>query len=230
MSGLLSGIRILDLTRMLAGPYGTLLLADLGAEVIKVEDFNGDYTRGGGQPPFEGMGTYFLSINRNKKSLILHLKDPRGLKIFYELVKVCDVVIDNMRPLALKRLKCDFDDLKEHNPKIISCSLSGYGHTGPYQDRPAFDLSIQALSGGMSMTGEKGGPPVRAGIPVGDLNGGMFAAMGILAALHHRDKTGQGQKLDVSLLDGQVSMASYQAAQILGSPVPNPGRRGVHYG
>jgi len=176
MKGLLSDVRILDLTRMLAGPYGTMILADMGAEMIKIEDHRGDYTRLGVQTSLGGMGAYFLAVNRNKKSVVLDMKVPRGLEIFYELVKVSDVVMDNMRPQALSRLKCDYEDLRQVNPRIISCSLSGFGHTGPYRDRPSFDLTIQALSGGMSITGEQGGPPVRMGIPIGDLAGGLFAA------------------------------------------------------
>lgn len=215
MRGLLSDVRILDLTRMLAGPYGSMLLGDMGAEVIKVEDPGGDYTR--------LANSYFLSINRNKKTIVLDLKKPQGLEILYDLVRVSDVVLDNMRPRALKKLRCDYEDLKKVNPQIISCSLSGYGHTGPYQDRPAFDLTIQALSGAMSLTGEKDGPPIRMGLPVADVAGGMFAALGIVSAVHYRDTTGIGQKLDISLLDGQISMATYLAAYYLvDGVVPGP--------
>ncbi|MBW1709572.1 MAG: CoA transferase [Deltaproteobacteria bacterium] len=215
MKGLLSDVRILDLTRMLAGPYGTMILADMGAEMIKVEDHRGDYTRRGVQTSLGGMGAYFLAVNRNKKSVVLDLKVPKGREIFYEMVKVSDVVVDNMRPQALSRLKCDYETLKEVNPRIISCSLSGFGHTGPYKDRPSFDLTVQALSGGMSVTGEVGGPPVRMGIPIGDLAGGLFSALSIVSALHFREKTGKGQKLDISLLDCQISMTSYLAAYYL---------------
>ncbi len=207
IKGLLSGIRILDLTRMLAGPYGTMLLGDLGADIIKIEDFAGDYTR--------LLDAYYLSINRNKRSIVLDIKSSEGKRIFYELVKVSDVVIDNMRPRALRKLQFDYDDLKIHNPRIISCSLSGYGHTGPYRDRPAFDLSIQAISGGMSLTGEKGGPPLKMGLPIADIAGGMFAAFAVVSALVHRNTTGEGRKLDVSMLDSQISMASYLAAYYL---------------
>jgi CoA:oxalate CoA-transferase len=215
MRGLLSDIRILDLTRMLAGPYGSMLLGDMGAEIIKIEDPAGDYTR--------FADAYFLSINRNKRSMVLDLKKPQGLDLFYELVKVSDVVLDNMRPRALRKLKCEYDDLKGINPRIISCSLSGYGHTGPYQDRPAFDLTIQALSGAMSLTGERDGPPLRMGLPVADVAGGMFAALGIVSAIHYREKTGNGKKLDISLLDGQISMATYLAAfYLIDGLIPGP--------
>lgn len=223
MKGLLSGVRILDLTRMLAGPYGTMLLADMGAEVIKIEDNEGDFTRVTRDVSLDGVSAYFLSINRNKRSLVLDLKKPEGRALFYELVKVSDVVIDNMRPRALRKLECDFDDLKKFNPRIISCSISGYGHTGPYQNRPAFDLTIQALSGGMSLTGEKGGAPVRMGIPLADLAGGFFGALAIVSALHHRNETDKGQKLDISMLDCQISMTSYLTAYyFIGGMVAGP--------
>lgn len=215
MKGLLSDLRILDLTRMLAGPYGTLLLADMGAEIIKIEDHNGDYTRLGVMTSIGKMGAYFLALNRNKKSVVLDLKNPKGLDIFYEMVKVSDVVVDNMRPQALKRLKCDYEDLKKVNPRIISASLSGFGHTGPFKDKTAFDLTIQAISGGMSVTGEVGRPPARMGFPMGDVGGGMALALSIVSAVHFRDKTGEGQKLDISLMDVQISLASYLTAYYL---------------
>ena len=215
MKGLLSDLRILDLTRMLAGPYGTLLLADMGAEIIKIEDHNGDYTRLGVMTSIGKMGAYFLALNRNKKIVVLDLKNPKGLDIFYEMVKVSDVVVDNMRPQALKRLKCDYEDLKKVNPRIISASLSGFGHTGPFKDKTAFDLTIQAISGGMSVTGEVGRPPARMGFPMGDVGGGMALALSIVSAVHFRDKTGEGQKLDISLMDVQISLASYLTAYYL---------------
>lgn len=215
MKGLLADLRILDLTRMLAGPYGTLLLADMGAEIIKIEDHNGDYTRLGVMTSIGKMGAYFLALNRNKKSVVLDLKNPKGLEVFYEMVKVSDVVVDNMRPEALKRLKCDYEDLKKVNPKIISASLSGFGHTGPFKDKTAFDLTIQAISGGMSVTGEVGRPPARMGYPMGDVGGGMALALSIVSAIHFRERTGEGQKLDISLMDVQISLASYLTAYYL---------------
>ncbi|MBU2547556.1 MAG: CoA transferase [Proteobacteria bacterium] len=212
MKGLLSGVRVLDLTRMLAGPYGTMILGDLGAEVIKIEDQIGDFTRYGGHVTPGGVGTYFLSINRNKKSVVLDLKRAEGREVFYDLVRISDVVMDNMRPEALRRLKCDYEDLKPHNPRIISCSLSGFGRYGPYRDRPAFDLTVQALSGAMGLTGQPDGEPCRMGLPVGDVSGGMFAVIAILAGLQYRNATGEGRKLDVSLLDGLISMTTYLSA------------------
>ena len=219
----LQGIRIIDLTGMLAGPFGSMLLGDLGAEIIKVEPLDGDETRN--VPPyFYGENSaYFWSVNRNKKSLAIDLKSPDGLEVFYELVAHSDVVYDNFRPGVLTRLKIDYENLKSRNPKIICCSVSSYGYTGPYRDRPGYDLIIQAMSGGMSITGEPGGPPVRAGIPIGDLMGGLLAVHGILAAYISRQATGRGQRLEVSLLDGQLYLLTYIAQFFFHSgEVPGP--------
>ncbi len=210
MRSMLSGVRILDLSRMLAGPYGSLLMGDLGAEVIKVEmPGDGDPTRLGTQVTIGGQNAFFLAVNRSKKSITLDLNKEEGREVLYDLVKVSDVVYDNFRPAVLKKLKCTYETLKKQNPRIICCSISGYGHNGPHMDQPSFDLAVQARSGGMSITGEPGRPPVRAGIPIGDLAGGMFAAYAISSALYQREQTGEGQKLDISLLDCQVSMLTY---------------------
>jgi len=212
----LFGIRILDLSQLLAGPYGTMILADLGAEVIKIErPGEGDLARG--MPPhfFHGESLYFISINRNKKSLTLDLKAKEGLDIFYRLVGLSDVVYDNFRPGILEKLRIDYETLKKINPRIISCSVSGYGQTGPFKDRPAFDLIIQAMGGIMSYTGEPGRMPVRMGAPMGDLAGGIFAAHGILAAIYQREKTGLGQRIDISLLDSQISLLIYRGIYYL---------------
>lgn len=216
MNAPLSGVRILDLSQMLAGPYGSMILADLGAEVIKIEKpGEGDLARG--MPPhfFHGESVYFLSINRNKKSLTLDLKSAEGLQIFYRLVEKSDVVYDNFRPGVLQKLKIDYGSLKKINPRIISCSISGYGQTGPGKDRPAFDLIIQARGGIMSYTGEPGRMPVRMGAPMGDLAGGLFAAQGVMAALYQREKTGVGQQVDISLLDCQISLLIYRGLYYL---------------
>lgn len=207
----IAGIRILDLSQMLAGPYGTMILADLGAEVIKIErPGGGDIARG--MPPhfFHGESVYFISMGRNKKSLSLDLKAGEGLELFYRLVRLSDVVYDNFRPGILEKLRIDYETLKQINPRIISCSVTGYGHTGPFKDRPAFDLIIQARGGIMSYTGEPGRMPVRMGAPMGDLGGGLFAVQGVLAALYQREKTGLGQKVDIGLLDCQISLLIYR--------------------
>ncbi len=207
----LSGIRILDLSQLLAGPYGTMIMADLGAEVIKIEK-PGEGDLGRGMPPhfFHGESVYFISINRNKKSLTLNLKAREGLDIFYRLVGASDVVYDNFRPGVLEKLKIDYETLRRINPRIISCSVSGYGQTGPFKDRPAFDLIIQARGGIMSYTGEPGRMPVRMGAPMGDLAGGLFAAHGVMAALYQREKNGKGQRIDISLLDSQIALLIYR--------------------
>jgi CoA:oxalate CoA-transferase len=211
MSLPLSGVRILDLSQLLAGPYGTMILADLGAEVIKIER-PGEGEIGRGMPPhfFHGESVYFISINRNKKSVALDLKSPEGLDLFYRLVKISDVVYDNFRPGILEKLRIDYETLKKINPRIICCSVTGYGQTGPFKDSPAFDLIIQARGGIMSYTGEPGQMPVRMGAPMGDLAGGLYAVQAVEAALYQREKTGQGQRIDLSLLDCQISLLIYR--------------------
>ncbi len=224
MKGPLSDVRILDLSRMLAGPFASMMLADLGAEVIKIEDPDGgDKTRTMGPKLSEGQSAYFLSINRNKKSLTLDLRKERAREVFYKLVKMADVVLDNFRPGVLERLGCDHEKLKPINPKILSCSISSFGHTGPDKDLPGFDLILQARGGAMSITGEQGRPPVRMGIPTGDLAGAMSAAYAVMAALYSRKKTGAGQKIDISLLDCQASLLTYVAQYyILDGKIPGP--------
>jgi CoA:oxalate CoA-transferase len=223
-SGPLKGVRIIDLSMMLAGPSGSMLMGDLGAEIIKVEPLDGDETRV--SPPYfyaENMSAYYWSINRNKKSIVINLKSPEGRQVLYDLVAKSDVVYDNYRPGVLERLQIDYETLKKYNPQIICCSISTYGYTGPYRDRPGYDLIVQAVSGGMSITGEPGGSPVRAGIPVGDLVGGLLGVHGVLAAYIHRQKTGEGQRLEVSLLDGQVYLLTYIAQYYFHSgKVPGP--------
>ncbi|MBI3968169.1 MAG: CoA transferase [Chloroflexi bacterium] len=222
MGGALEGIRIVDLSRYLAGPYGSMLLADLGAEVVKIEPPEGDFSRFVHPHFYKGESAYFMSINRNKKSVVLDLKSPSGREVVYDLVKVSDIVFDNYRPGVAERLKVDYDTLAPMNPRIICCSLSGYGRTGPLKERPGFDTIVQARGGGMSLTGEPG-KYYRMGIPVGDLAGGMFSAIGMLAALQARQHTGKGQRVDVSLLSGQISLLTYQAAyHLLSGEVPEP--------
>ncbi|HXZ34467.1 MAG TPA: CoA transferase [Thermodesulfobacteriota bacterium] len=223
MPHLLTNVRILDLSRMLAGPYGSMLLGDLGAEVIKIEEPAGDFTRTPAQYHMGGIGAYFLAINRNKKSVVIDLTTPEGRGVFHDLVKVSDVVFDNLRPAALKKVGADYETLKRISPKIISCSVSGFGQDGPDRDLPAYDLTIQARGGAMGITGEKDGAPARMGLPMGDLGGGMFAAYAIAAALFDRERTGQGRRLDVSLLDCQASLLTYMATyHSIGGLIPKP--------
>ncbi|HEY7647820.1 MAG TPA: CoA transferase [Methylomirabilota bacterium] len=210
---LLEGIRVLDLSRMLAGPYGSMLLADLGAEVIKIEEPDGGDPMRVMGPPFlpDGASAYFLAINRNKKSLGIDLTQPTGRDLFLELVRAADVVWENFRPGVMARLGCDYACLTAVNPRVVLCSISAYGQTGPYRDWPAFDLALQAMGGAMSLTGEPGGRPVRMGLPIGDLAGGMFGAFAVAAALLRRQTTGQGTHIDLSLLDCQTSLLTYVA-------------------
>ncbi|HSF06115.1 MAG TPA: CoA transferase [Methylomirabilota bacterium] len=210
---LLDGVRVLDLSRMLAGPYGSMLLADLGAEVIKIEEpAGGDPMRAMG-PPFlpDGESAYFLAINRNKKSVALDLTGPAGRRVFLDLVRAADVVWENFRPGVMARLGCDYAALAAINPCVVLCSISAYGQEGPYRDWPAFDLALQAMGGAMSLTGEVPGHPVRMGLPMGDLAGAMFAAFAVSAALFQRQITGRGAHLDLSLLDCQAALLTYLA-------------------
>ena len=210
---LFEGVRVLDLSRMLAGPYGSMLLADMGAEVVKVEEpGGGDPMRVMG-PPFlaGGESAYFLSINRNKQSVALDLTTPAGRDVFLDLAAQADVVWENFRPGVMARLGLDYATLAAAHPRLIVCSISAYGQDGPYRDWPAFDLALQAMGGGMSITGEEGGRPVRMGLPIGDLAGGMFGAFAVAGALFRRGRTGRGAHVDLSLLDGQVSLLTYMA-------------------
>ena len=212
----LDNVIILDFTHMLSGPYGTMLLADLGARTIKIEPVKtGEGTRKllakDPDHSIEGMGAYFLTLARNKQSVAVDLKTEEGRALVYDLVRKADIVVDNYSRGVTGRLGIDHETLSAINPRIITCSVPGFGETGPNPDRPAFDLVAQGIGGGMSLTGEAGGTPLRAGIPIGDLGGGLFAAIGILAALNQRNLTGQGQHIDISMLDCQLSMLNYMA-------------------
>lgn len=224
MAEILKGVRILDLSQIIAGPFGAMILGDLGAEVIKIENPDGgDLGRNTRQYTHKGESAYFLSFNRNKKSLSLNLRHEKGRQIFYELVKISDVVYDNFRSGILERLKIDYETLNKINPRIICCSVTGFGSDSPYKDRPALDLLIQGTSGVMSFTGEPGSPPVRLGYPMGDLGGGIFAAMSVLGALFYRQVTGKGQRCDIAMLDVQIALMTYRAQYyFLENVIPTP--------
>ncbi len=230
----LEHITVLDLTHMLSGPYGTMLLADLGARTIKVEPPGGgegtrrllehdpNYSR-------DGMGAYYLTLNRNKHSVCIDLKSPAGLAVFKDLVRCADVVFDNFSVGVTQRLGIDHAALSAVNPRIITCSVTGFGSTGPDMQRPAFDQVVQAMGGGMSITGTPETGPTRSGIPIGDLGGGLFGAMGVLAALAERERTGQGQHVDVSMLDTQISLLNYMATMHLMSGIVPEGIGNSHF-
>lgn len=216
MGTALAGLRILDLTQWGAGPFATSLLGDLGAEVIKIElPGSGDPCRR--MPPhfIQGESAFFFGWNRSKKSLTLNLKSAAGRRIFHELAQGADAVCENFKPGVVKRLGVDYETLHALNPRLVYCSISGFGQTGPYVDRPAFDLVVQAMSGVMSLTGPEGGEPVRVGVPVADIAGGIYAALGVLAALHRRQATGIGELVDLALLDVMLSFLTYHAQYYL---------------
>ena len=224
----LNGVKVIDLTHMLAGPYAGMVLADLGAEVVKVEPLgSGEMTRGllKNDPnySFKNFGAYFLTLNRNKKSVSIDLKNKKGLEVFYDLVRSADVVLNNFSAGVVSKLKIDFENLSSINPKIITCSITGFGETGPHSTRPAYDQIVQAYSGGMSITGKDAKSPTRAGIPIGDLGSGLYSVVGILSALYSREKTQKGQHIDLSLLDVQISLLTYMATmQTLSGIDPEP--------
>jgi crotonobetainyl-CoA:carnitine CoA-transferase CaiB-like acyl-CoA transferase len=224
--GPLAGVRVLDLTRALSGPFATMILGDLGADVIKVEDvWHGDDTRRWG-PPFQGDdAAYFLSINRNKRGLSVNLKTSEGRQIVQRLAASSDILMENFRPGTAARLGLGYEELSGQNPALIYASISGYGQTGPSAQLPGYDAVAQAVSGMMSVTGEAGGEPVRSGTSLADVGAGMWALIGILAALHARRASGRGQQIDISLLDGQLAWLTYVAGRYFATGV-TPGRYG----
>ncbi len=219
----LSGLRVLDLTRVLAGPYCTMVLADLGAEVIKVEvPGRGDDARHFG--PFVGPeSAYFMSLNRNKKSVALNLKHERGRQVFLKLVRRADVLVENFRPGTMDKLGLGYGRLSAENPALVYAAISGFGHTGPYRTKPAYDIVVQGMGGIMSITGHPGGPPTRVGASIGDITAGLFGAVGILAALRERERTGRGRFVDVAMLDCQVAILENAIARYeVSGEVPGP--------
>ena len=219
----LRGVRILELGQIIAGTYGSQLLSDLGAEVIKIESPNGDLGRLTSIAPYGSQSGLFLTFNRNKKSMVINLKSEIGLDIFYELVEVSDVVVDNFRPGVLEKLKIDYQTLRKINDKIIQCSVTGFGNTGEYKDLPALDIIIQSISGLMAITGEQNRPPARVGVPISDLGGGVFSSNGILAALYQRERTGVGTRVELSMFDAMLSLLSYMGTMWLtNNELPQP--------
>ena len=222
----LDGIKVVDLTRVLAGPFASMRLGDMGADVIKIEiPGQGDDTRSYGPPFVNGESTYFLSINRNKRSLTLNLRMDKGKEVLRRLVEGADVVIENFRGGAMERLGFGFERLQEINPRIVYCAISGYGHTGPRSTHPAYDLIVQAESGLMDVTGAEDGPPIRAGISMADVTAGQAAVEGVLLALIDRVKTGKGQMVDISMLDSLMALFTYHTQGYLATG-QSPRRRG----
>lgn len=217
---MLSGVTVLELGQVIAGTFGGVILADLGAEVIKVEPPSGDTARNANIAPFRGQSTIHLFMNRGKKSIVIDLKEKRGLDIFYSLVAQADVVIDNFRPGVMERLGIDHETLKKHNESIITVSVTGFGEFGPARDKAAFDLVVQAYSGHVDITGPADGDPARVGIPLADIGGGIYSCISVLAALVGRELHGTGRHADVAMLDSLVSMLSYDALDYL-----NTGRK-----
>jgi crotonobetainyl-CoA:carnitine CoA-transferase CaiB-like acyl-CoA transferase len=214
MPSALDDIVVLDLTRALAGPFCTQILGDLGAEVLKVEPLpGGDPNRGYGPPFQNGVGLYFWMGNRNKRSLALNFRAPEARAVLRRLAVRSDVLVENFRPGVIDEIGLGYEGLRAENPGLVCCSLSGFGQRGPYRDRPGFDQIAQGMSGLMSVTGAPGGGPLRFGVPIGDLVSGLYGAIGILAALRERERSGQGQRVEGSLLEGLISLLSIQAAK-----------------
>jgi crotonobetainyl-CoA:carnitine CoA-transferase CaiB-like acyl-CoA transferase len=213
MDGPLDGIRVLDLTRVLAGPFATMLLADLGAEVVKVErPGDGDETRHL-EPLQDGESHYFMSVNRGKRGIVIDLKLPDGRDLALELARVSDVLIENFRPGVTARMGLDYESVRRVSPEIVYCSISAFGQTGPLATRGAFDIAMQAMGGGMSVTGEPDGPPLRSGLPMADLGSGLFATIGILAAVVEKQRTGRGQLVDVAMFDAMAGLLTQHAGR-----------------
>ncbi len=219
----LKNIRIIDLTRVLAGPFATMTFADLGAEVVKVEPFEGDEARNFG-PLKDGISGYFENVNRGKKSIVINLKDPIGKEILLNLIKTSDILIENFRPGVMKKLGLDYDSLHQKFPKLIYAACSGFGQTGPYSEKGAYDMIIQGMGGIVSITGEPDRPPVRVGVSIGDIAAALYSCIGILVALLTRNQTGKGQLVDISMMDCQIALlenaiARYDMTGIIPSPL-----------
>jgi CoA:oxalate CoA-transferase len=223
MAGPLEGIRVIDLTQVLFGPFATMLLSDLGAEVIKIERPGaGDIARGNG-PVVRGLSTYFLSLNRGKKSVTLDLTTERGKGVFFKLVEKADMLVENFTPGTMEELGLSYEAVRQHNSRLIYIAGSGFGQYGPYAHKPAFDIVIQAMGGVMSITGEEGGPPVRPGVSYGDIAAALFLCIAALAALEERHRSGEGQLIDISMLDCQVTVQENAFVRYLNTgEIPRP--------
>ena len=222
-SGPLSGLLVADFSRILAGPYATMLLADLGAEVVKVESPSGDDTRTWSPPVRDGVSTYYLGVNRNKRSVALDLKDPGDADAARELARRADILVENFKPGGLARFGLDYDSVSTGNPGVVYASISGFGSGPGGRDLPGYDLMVQAISGLMSLTGDPGGPPYRAGISVFDVMAGLHATIGVLAALQARTTTGRGQHVEVNLLSSALSgLVNQSSAYVAGGGIPTP--------
>jgi crotonobetainyl-CoA:carnitine CoA-transferase CaiB-like acyl-CoA transferase len=228
MTGPLSGIRVVDLTRALAGPYCTLLLGDMGADVVKIElPATGDETRQWGPPFIAGESSYFMSVNRNKRSVTLDLKSEAGLEVLRRLTSSADVLVENFRPGTMERLGLGYEQARQLNPSLVFCSVSGFGQTGPRARQPAYDAILQGMGGVQFLSGERDGGPTRVGVPIADISAGMFAAYAVVSALffRERDPERRGQLIDTSMLGGQVALLTYQAGRYFATGSP-PGRIG----
>ena len=223
MPGPLANVKVLSFGRVLAGPYAAMLLADLGAEVIKIENpGSGDMARANG-PFIQDLSSYFLSVNRGKKDLSLNLRSEMGRKIVLEILPAIDILVENFRPGTMEKMGLGYESVKEVNPRLIYISISGFGHSGPYSKRPAFDMVAQAMGGAVSITGELNRPPVRVGFSIGDLGAGLFGAAAGLAALYEREKSGLGQHIDVAMLDSQVALCENACARYFATgEIPRP--------
>ena len=225
----LADLTILDLSHALAGPFASTMLGDFGATVIKIEPLEGEIARAWGPPFYGDEAAYFVNLNRNKQSVAIDLKQPEGRALFLRLLDGADVVLENMRVGSVARLGIDYDHARERQPRIVYCSVSGFGQDGPYRERAALDLVVQAESGMISVTGSPGGPGVRAGVSIADITAGMYAAFAIVAAVHARERTGRGQFIDVSMLEGQLGILSGMiGAYLADRVVPQP--MGTAYG
>ena len=220
----LEGIKVLDCSQILAGPYCSMLLADMGADVVKIEKpGGGDDTRRMGPPFLEGESAAFLAMNRNKRSVVLDFKNQDGVAAMRRMLVEADVLIENYRAGVMGRLGLDYESVKALNPRIIYCSISGFGRTGPYAERAGFDLIAQGMSGVMSFTGIPGSPPVKVGVPMADLNAGLYSAYGILSAYIHRMKTGEGQFLEVSIMEAALAYTVWESASYFATgQIPPP--------